>query len=342
MKFLDTTEITVLAGNGGRGFVSLKKNKIGSIVLGKGNNSNGGDGGDVWLLADANLNNLNYFYSCRIFRAGNGQCGKNGGRTGKRGEDVFIKVPWGTRVLQKNTGKILGDMGSHQKNLMVAKGGCRGIGSRFYKSRVSSQTSRNIFGARGERQHLLLELLLIADVGIFGLPNAGKSSFIRAVSEAKPKIADYPFTTLTPYLGVVQINYDNRFIIADIPGIIKGASNGLGLGMKFLKHLERCKMLLHFVDIAPSDCSNPVQNIITIENELYSYNNFLACKPCWLIFNKIDLLGGIFETRKKIQDIISTLKWVGRYYSVSSMYKIHVEFLCSEIMQFINDQCKYD
>lgn len=342
MKFVDTIDITVIAGDGGRGFVSFKKNKIGCILSGKGNSSNGGDGGDVWLLADSSFNNLNYFHSCRIFKAGNGECGKYGGRTGKRGKDIFVKVPWGTRILQKRTNKVLGNMNSHQKCLMVAKGGRRGIGNNGHYKSHRYQTSQTMYGDKGEQQHLLLELLLIADVGVFGLPNSGKSSFVRAVSHAKPKIASYPFTTLMPYLGVVRVNNNDRFIVADIPGIIKGASAGLGLGMKFLKHLECCKMLLHFVDIAPVDCSDPVKNIITIKNELLNFNSRLACKPCWLVFNKIDLLE-ISEIRRRIAYIVNTLCWGDRYYYISSMYRVHVSFLCKEIMQFIiNDQYKYD
>lgn len=331
MKFLDAIEIKVIAGNGGTGFVNLQKNKAGYILSGKRNGSNGGDGGNVWLLADSSFITLSYFNSCRVFRAGHGKCGRNGGRTGKKGKDIFIKVPWGTKVLQKKTNKLLGNMNSFQKCLMVAKGGRHGIGNGYYRSRFLYQKK---CGIKGEHQDLLLELSLIADVGIFGLPNSGKSSFIRAVSSAKPKVADYPFTTLTPCLGVVQVSNYDRFVIADIPGIIKGASTGLGLGLHFLKHLQRCKMLLHFVDIAPEDRSDPIQNIIAINNELCNYNNELNCKPCWLVFNKIDLLDK-FEMYKRMKYILNTLKWTSRYYYISSMYKIYVSSLCSEIMQFI-------
>lgn len=334
VKFIDAIEITVIAGDGGRGYVNLQKNRMGCFLSEKRNGSNGGDGGDVWLLVDSSMNTLNYFNFHRIFRAGHGQCGRNRGCTGKKGKDVFIKVPQGTRVLNKKTNKLLGDMDSHKKCLMVAKGGCHGVGNGYYRSNLYKKINYKIYGTKGEYQNLFLELLLIADVGIFGLPNSGKSSFLRAISAAKPKVADYPFTTLTPCLGVVSVTNYDRFIIADIPGIIKGASSGSGLGVHFLKHLERCEMLLHFVDIAPADYSDPLQNIITIEHELYSYNKKFIFKPCWLIFNKIDLLEER-EVYKRIKYILSSLQWTGRYYYISSMYNRNISSLCGSIMQFI-------
>ncbi|URJ23139.1 GTPase ObgE [Blochmannia endosymbiont of Camponotus sp. C-003] len=335
MKFVDMTNITVIAGNGGNGCISFQKSGRRASFLKKPNGSNGGSGGDVWLLADPNINTLNYFHYNRVFRAGHGQSGRSRGCTGKRGKDFIVKVPWGTRVSCKKTNKLLGYMGIHQKQLMVAKGGLRGVGNGHIKSSVVSHKKIcNTYGSTGESQHLLLELLLIANVGMFGLPNSGKSSFIRIISSAKPKVANYPFTTLIPYLGVVQINNYNRFVIADIPGIIKGASHGLGLGMRFLKHLEHCQMLLHFVDIAPSDDSDPLENIITIKNELSNYNKSLINKPCWLIFNKIDLLER-YVAERRIHHIISSLKWKERYYSISSMYNTNVLSLCNNIMRFI-------
>lgn len=334
MKFVDMTNITVIAGNGGNGCVSFQKSGRRASFFKKPNGSNGGDGGDVWLLADSNINTLNYFHSNRVFRAEHGQCGRSRGCTGKRGKDLIVKVPWGTRVSYKKTNKSLGDMGIDQKWLMVAKGGRHGLGNGHFKFSSRRKELCDTHGAVGEFQHLRLELLLIANVGIFGLPNSGKSSFIRTISSAKPKVADYPFTTLVPYLGVVQINNYDRFVIADIPGIIKGASNGLGLGMRFLKHLEHCQILLHFVDIAPVDSSDPLNNIITIKHELSNYDENLVKKPCWLIFNKIDLLEQ-YVVKKKINHIISSLKWRGRYYSISSMYNTNVSSLCNNIMQFI-------
>ncbi|URJ24018.1 GTPase ObgE [Blochmannia endosymbiont of Camponotus sp.] len=333
MKFVDMTNITVIAGNGGNGCISFQKSGRRASFLKKPNGSNGGNGGDVWLLADPNINTLNYFHSNCVFRAGHGQCGRSRGCTGKRGKDVVVKVPWGTRVSYKKTNKLLGDMGIHHKRLMVAKGGRHGLGNGHFKSSVRRNVL-NTHGSTGEFQHLLLELLLIANVGIFGLPNSGKSSFIRMISAAKPKVADYPFTTLVPYLGVVQINNYDRFIIADIPGVIKGASHGLGLGMRFLKHLEHCQILLHFIDIAPVDGSDPLENIITIQHELSNYNTNLVSKPCWLIFNKIDLLER-HAAEKRINHVISSLKWKGRYYSISSVHNTNISSLCNSIMKFI-------
>ncbi|URJ28079.1 Obg family GTPase CgtA [Candidatus Blochmannia vicinus (nom. nud.)] len=334
MRFIDMTDITVVAGNGGHGCVSFQKTRKGGSFLKKPNGSNGGDGGNVWLLADPNVNTLNYFHFHHIFRAGHGQCGRSRGCTGKKGKDIFVKVPYGTRVSDKKTNELLGEIDSHKKWLMVAKGGRHGFGNGHFKYDPRHKKLCSTHGGAGEFQHLNLELLLIADVGILGLPNSGKSSFIRVISSAKPKVADYPFTTLVPYLGVVQINDYDRFVIADIPGIIKGASNGSGLGMRFLKHLEHCQILLHFIDIAPLDNSDPLENIITIRHELNNYSKKLICKPCWLIFNKIDLLER-YVVEKKIEYIISSLQWKGRYYSISSTHNTNISLLCDSIMKFI-------
>lgn len=334
VKYIDIINIIVIAGNGGRGYANVKKNKKGYFLSGKRNSSNGGDGGDVWLSVDSRINTLNHFYSCRIFRAGHGQFGRSGGRTGKKGSDVVIKVPWGTKVFIKETNSVLGNMDENQKYLMVARGGVHGVGNGYFRSNCRN-INQKIHGLKGECQNLLLELLLVADVGIFGLPNSGKSSFLRAVSSAKPKVANYPFTTLSPYLGVVSINEYDKFVVADVPGIVQGASKGLGLGMRFLKHLERCKMLLHFVDLAPEDNSDLVKNIITIKRELYNYNDILIYKPCWLVFNKIDLLKK-YEVNRRIKYVLNELKWTGCYYYISSIYKINTDLLCNGIMRFIS------
>ncbi|URJ25180.1 Obg family GTPase CgtA [Candidatus Blochmannia ocreatus (nom. nud.)] len=335
MKFIDMTDITVIAGDGGNGYISVKKTGKKFPFLKKLYSSNGGDGGNVWLLADSNMNNLSYFCFKNVFKAGNGHGGSKNGCSGSRGKDIIIKVPWGTKVICRQTNKLLGEMGQHQQRLMVAKGGMHGSGH-IKRRHISYHTTSNSImdGEKGESHNLLLELRLIADVGVFGLPNSGKSSFLHVVSSAKPKVANYPFTTLVPNLGVVKVNDYNRFVVADIPGIIKGASDGSGLGIRFLKHLEHCHILLHFVDIAPSDNSNPLDNIITIQNELNNYKNGLLYKPCWLIFNKIDLLAS-YLVKKKITYIINTLKWKERYYYISSVYKTNVSELCNAIMKFI-------
>lgn len=346
MKFIDSTNIIVEAGSGGSGCISFQKRGKGNF-FGKPNGSNGGDGGDVWLLADSNMNTLGYFNDNRVFRAGNGGKGRSRFCTGSRGKDIIIKVPQGTRVSCQKTNQLLGDMviGNFGiSRLLVAKGGRHGIGNknfRFLNQRLRSGVKRfvehRIQGMPGEIQHLLLELFLIADVGLFGLPNSGKSSFIRTVSKAKPKVADYPFTTLEPYLGVVQVDpiLNNSFIVADIPGIIKGASRGLGLGMQFLKHLKFCKMLLHFVDLNVLDYFNLINDILDIEKELNNYDAKLITKKRWLVFNKIDLLDK-FESKKRIDYIIRALKWKEPYYFISVINNINITLLCNDIMRFIH------
>lgn len=344
MKFVDSANITVIAGNGGDGCISFYKKKGKNNFLRRLDSSNGGDGGDVYLLSDVNMNTLNVFRYNRIFRAGHGFRGRSRNCTGKKGKDLLIKVPVGTRVYVQKTNKLLGDMINYSFTpLMVAKGGHHGSGNKyskyflFNKQNMDSVYHKKIYGMSGELQHLQLELIMIADVGLFGLPNSGKSSFISMVSNAKPKIAHYPFTTLIPNLGTVQMDSygDKRFVIADIPGIIRGASRGLGLGIRFLKHLERCRMLLHFVDISPSDNSNPIENILSIEQELNSYNDILINKTRWLIFNKIDLLSQCM-LKNKIDYIIKALQWKDRYYSISVIDDVNVSSLCYDIMQFIN------
>jgi GTPase len=288
MKFVDEAAILVVAGDGGNGCVSFRREKY--IPNGGPDGGDGGDGGDVYLLADENLNTLIDYRFEKSFRAERGQNGQSRDCTGKRGKDITIKVPVGTRVQDQGTGEILGDMTRHEQRLMVAKGGWHGLGNTRFKSSVNRAPRQKTLGTAGEARDILLELLLLADVGMLGLPNAGKSTFIRAVSAAKPKVADYPFTTLVPSLGVVRMDHEQSFVIADIPGLIEGASDGAGLGIRFLKHLERCRVLLHLVDIAPIDESDPVENAKVIINELQQYNENWLQKPRWLVFNKVDLI----------------------------------------------------
>ncbi|ADV33504.1 GTPase obgE/cgtA [Candidatus Blochmanniella vafra str. BVAF] len=349
MKFVDVVNITVIAGTGGNGcisFIKIGRNKF----FRKPNGSNGGDGGNVWLLSDSNIKTLSYFSSHRIFKAGNGVSGRSRGRSGKRGKDMIIHVPVGTRVSCLKTNALLGDM-INQKNgtlLLVARGGRHGVGNngvkflrnKHYKNNSNILCWDRVQGRSGEIQHLLLDLFLVADVGVFGLPNSGKSSFVSMVSQAKSKVADYPFTTLTPKLGVVQVEdksvvNNSSFVIEDVPGIIKGASTGSGLGLRFLKHLQRCQMLLHFVDINPADKSDPVKNIIDIEQELKAYDRRLIDKTRWLVFNKIDLLDE-FKLEDRINSIIRSVQWNSRYYAISVTHKINISLLCWDIVQFIN------
>ena len=304
MKFVDEATILVVAGDGGNGCVSFRREKY--IPNGGPDGGDGGDGGDVYLLADENLNTLIDYRFEKSFRAERGQNGQSRDCTGKRGKDITIKVPVGTRVLDQGTGEVLGDMTRHQQNLMVAKGGWHGLGNSRFKSSVNRAPRQKTNGTKGEERELTLELLLLADVGMLGLPNAGKSTFIRAVSAAKPKVADYPFTTLVPSLGVVRMDSEQSFVVADIPGLIEGASDGAGLGIRFLKHLERCRVLLHLVDLAPIDESDPIENAKIIINELEQYGAGLAEKPRWLVFNKVDLIDKA-EAEKRAKEIAAAL-----------------------------------
>ncbi len=288
MKFVDEATILAVAGDGGNGCVSFRREKY--IPRGGPDGGDGGDGGDVYLLADENLNTLIDYRFEKSFRAERGQNGQSRDCTGKRGKDIIVKVPVGTRVIDQGTGETLGDMTRHEQKLMVAKGGWHGLGNTRFKSSVNRSPRQKTMGTPGEKRDLQLELMLLADVGMLGLPNAGKSTFIRSVSAAKPKVADYPFTTLVPSLGVVRMDNEKSFVVADIPGLIEGAADGAGLGIRFLKHLERCRVLLHLIDLAPIDESDPVENARIILGELEKYSDKLFQKPRWLVFNKCDLL----------------------------------------------------
>ncbi|WP_145516017.1 Obg family GTPase CgtA [Yersinia aleksiciae] len=337
MKFVDEATILVVAGDGGNGCVSFRREKY--IPNGGPDGGDGGDGGDIYLLADENLNTLIDYHFVKSFRAERGQNGQSRDCTGKRGKDITIKVPVGTRILDQGTGEIVGDMTRHGQRLMVAKGGFHGLGNARFKSSVNRAPRQKTMGTEGETRDLTLELLLLADVGMLGLPNAGKSTFIRAVSAAKPKVADYPFTTLIPSLGVVRMDYEQSFVVADIPGLIEGASEGAGLGIRFLKHLERCRVLLHLVDLAPVDESDPVNNAKVIINELQQYSENLAKKPRWLVFNKIDLIDPE-EAETRAKAIVEALGWEDKYYMISAANRENVNALCWDVMNFINSQPK--
>ncbi|MCC8419437.1 Obg family GTPase CgtA [Photorhabdus thracensis] len=332
MKFVDEARILVVAGDGGNGCVSFRREKY--IPKGGPDGGDGGDGGDVYLLADENLNTLIDYRFEKSFRAERGQNGQSRDCTGKRGQDITIKVPVGTRIRDVATGEVLGDMIRHEQRLMVAKGGFHGLGNTRFKSSVNRAPRQRTMGTSGETRELMLELMLLADVGMLGMPNAGKSTFIRAVSAAKPKVADYPFTTLVPNLGVVRMDNEQSFVVADIPGLIEGASDGAGLGIRFLKHLERCRVLLHLIDICPVDESDPVENARIIVNELQQYSEKLAEKPRWLVFNKVDLLEPE-EAKQRAQAIADELGWEGDFYMISAINRLGVKELCWDIMEFM-------
>jgi len=333
MKFVDEVEIRVEAGDGGNGCVSFRKEKY--IEFGGPNGGDGGDGGDVYLVADESLNTLIDYRFERFHRAKRGENGKSRDCTGKGSDDLLLKVPVGTRAMDIDTEEQLGDLTHHEQKLLVAKGGWHGLGNSRFKSSTNRAPRQKTDGTPGEIRSLKLELLLLADVGLLGLPNAGKSTLIRSVSAAKPKVADYPFTTLVPNLGVVRLDTQRSFVIADIPGLIEGAADGAGLGTQFLKHLERCRILLHVIDVMPADGSDPLENAKTIINELEQHSPELASKPRWIVFNKLDLL--LEEEAKELTDsILEGLAWEGDVRSISAYNKTGTEQLSYAVMDFID------
>lgn len=332
MKFVDEADIKVEAGDGGNGCVSFRREKY--IPKGGPDGGDGGDGGDVWLQADENINTLIDYRFERHHRAERGQNGMGRNCTGKRGQDLTLSVPVGTRVKDQDTGEVIGDLTRHGQKLRVAKGGFHGLGNTRFKSSVNRAPRQRTEGTPGEQRTLLLELLLLADVGLLGMPNAGKSTLIRSVSAAKPKVADYPFTTLTPNLGVVRVSGHQSFVIADIPGLIEGAAEGAGLGIQFLKHLERCGLLLHLIDVAPFDGTSPAEQAKMIIGELEQYSPALAEKPRWLVLNKTDLVDEeqLAEVRREVTEI---LDWEGPVYELTALNEKTCKPLMRDIMQYL-------
>jgi len=287
MQFIDEAIIRVEAGKGGNGCLSFRREKY--VAKGGPDGGDGGDGGDVVLVADQALNTLVDFRYQPRYRAENGQSGSGRNRTGAAGASCRVKVPVGTSVIDEETLESLGDLTEPGQELLVAKGGRRGLGNTRFKSSVNRAPRRTTPGEPGEARELRLQLKLLADVGLLGMPNAGKSTLIGAVSAARPKVADYPFTTLVPNLGVVRLGSDASFVMADIPGLIAGAAEGAGLGVQFLRHLARTRVLLHLVEIAPLDGSDPLTNALTIEDELAAYSAALAQRPIWTVLTKADV-----------------------------------------------------
>ena len=289
MRFFDEARIEVLAGDGGNGAVSFRREKY--IPLGGPDGGDGGKGASIWAIADRNLNTLIDFRYTRIFRGQKGENGHGSDRYGKGGEDLELRMPVGTVITDNQTGEAIADLDTDGKRVLIAKGGIGGLGNSHFKSSTNRAPRQKTPGQEGEKRELKLELKVLADIGLLGLPNAGKSTFIRAVSAAKPKVADYPFTTLHPNLGVVRVDDNRSFVIADIPGLIEGAAEGAGLGHRFLKHLQRTGLLLHLVDISPFDPeANPARDAKAILKELKKYDEALFKKPRWLLINKIDLV----------------------------------------------------
>ncbi|WP_070963169.1 Obg family GTPase CgtA [Vibrio sonorensis] len=334
MKFVDEAVVKVQAGDGGNGVVSFWREKF--VAKGGPDGGDGGDGGDVYIQADENLNTLIDYRFQRFYEGERGENGRGGNCTGKRGKDKVLRVPVGTRAVDIHTNEIVGEVAEHGKKVMVAKGGWHGLGNTRFKSSVNRAPRQKTLGTKGEVRELRLELLLLADVGMLGLPNAGKSTFIRAVSAAKPKVADYPFTTLIPSLGVVSVVPEKSFVVADIPGLIEGAADGAGLGIRFLKHLERCRVLLHMIDILPIDQTDPAQNALTIIDELEQYSEKLADKPRWLVFNKVDLMPEE-EADARIQEILDALAWEGDYFKISAVNRSGTKELCYKLADFMEN-----
>lgn len=289
MKFFDEAKIEVIAGDGGNGAASFRREKF--IPFGGPDGGDGGRGGSIWAIADRNLNTLIDFRYTRVFRAERGENGRGADCYGKGGADMELRVPVGTVFSDQVTGELIADLDHDGKRVLIAKGGQGGLGNLHFKSSTNRAPRQCTPGQPGDHRELKLELKVLADVGLLGLPNAGKSTFIRAVSSAKPKVADYPFTTLHPNLGVVRVDHERSFVIADIPGLIEGAAEGAGLGHRFLKHLQRTGLLLHLVDIAPFDpACDPAKDAKAILKELRQYDQNLFDKPRWLVINKIDLV----------------------------------------------------
>ncbi|MDZ7782844.1 MAG: Obg family GTPase CgtA [Halioglobus sp.] len=329
MKFVDEATIRVQAGKGGDGCLSFRREKY--IAKGGPDGGDGGDGGSVVMAADDAMNTMVDYRFKRSYRAANGEPGRGRNCTGASGEDLVLKVPVGTTVLDEDTGEVLGDLAATGDRLVVAKGGYHGLGNTRFKSSTNRTPRQTTDGTDGEVRNLKLELKLLADVGLLGLPNAGKSTLIRAVSAAKPKVADYPFTTLVPNLGIVQVEAHRSFVMADIPGLIEGASDGSGLGIRFLKHLTRARILLHIVDVAPLDGSDPAQAALTIARELERFSPTLARRERWLVLNKCDLLDG--EVLQQCRShVLQKLDWQGPVYEVAAISRRGTSALCVDLM----------
>ncbi len=335
MKFVDEASIKVFAGNGGSGCLSFRREKY--IPRGGPDGGDGGDGGSVIMEADEALNTMVDFRFQRAYRAENGESGRGQNKTGASGEDLVLKVPIGTTILDEDTGEMLGDLSEAGQRLTVAQGGFHGLGNTRFKSSTNRAPRQTTKGSEGEHRDLKLELKVLADVGLLGLPNAGKSTFIRSVSSATPKVADYPFTTLVPNLGVVKVEAHRSFVVADIPGLIEGASDGAGLGIRFLKHLTRNRILLHLVDMAPFDGSEPAEAALAIVRELERFSPTLAARERWLVLNKADLIDAETFAQQRAK-VLDALAWEGRVYAISAITGEGTGPLCGDMMVYLEER----
>lgn len=341
MKFFDEAKIEVIAGDGGTGVVSFRREKF--IPRGGPDGGDGGRGGSIFALADRNINTLVDYRYARKHMARNGERGRGSDQYGAGGEDVTLRMPVGTMVFNADTGELIADLTEHGQKVVLAKGGQGGLGNIHFKSSTNRAPKQSTPGTPGEAFNLRLELKVLADVGLLGLPNAGKSTLIAAVSNARPKIADYPFTTLHPNLGVVRVSAGKSFVIADIPGLIEGAAEGAGLGHQFLRHLQRTRLLLHLVDLAPFDpLADPVRDARAIVNELRKYDPDLAAKPRWLVLNKIDMIPAD-ERQQRIDAFVAALKKgrgrnatkIERVFAISGLTREGCEALMRDINEYL-------
>jgi GTP-binding protein len=336
MKFIDEARIEVIAGNGGSGSASMRREKF--IEFGGPDGGDGGRGGTVYAIADRNINTLIDYRFSKTHLAKNGEPGRGADCYGRAGDDIELRVPVGTIIEDLETGERIADLTVHGERLMLAKGGEGGWGNIHFKSSTNRAPRQKTAGKPGERRKLKLELKVLADVGLLGMPNAGKSTFITAVSNARPKIADYPFTTLHPNLGVVRSGPEKSFVIADIPGLIEGAAEGAGLGHRFLRHLQRTGVLLHLVDLAPFDeLVDTVAQAKAIVNELLKYDQGLHSKPRWLVLNKIDMIEPE-EKVKRVKAFVKAYGWKGPVFEISALTGQGCQALCFAIQGYLDDQ----
>ena len=339
MKFVDEARIEVIAGNGGNGTVAFRREKY--IPKGGPSGGDGGRGGSVWAVADLNINTLIDYRYARLHRARSGDAGGGSDRYGRGAEDIVLRVPVGTQVFDDETGEPIIDLTVHGQRAMLAQGGTGGLGNLHFKSSTNRAPRQATKGTEGEARKLRLELKVLADVGLLGMPNAGKSTFISQVSNARPKIADYPFTTLHPNLGVVRVADEKSFVVADVPGLIEGAAEGAGLGIQFLRHLQRTRLLLHMVDLSPyDDDRDPVKEARAIVKELRKYDTSLYDKPRWLVLNKLDTLAGgpgekSTERSKRVSAFKRRLRWSGPTFEISALTGEGCAELCRAIYEHI-------
>jgi GTP-binding protein len=333
MKFIDEATIDIAAGDGGSGCASFRREKF--IPFGGPNGGDGGRGGSVWALADRNINTLIDYRYARRHEARNGEPGRGSDQFGAAGEDIVLRMPVGTIVRDTETGEVLTELLEHGQKVLLAKGGDGGFGNLHFKSSTNRAPRQKTPGWPGEKKKLALELRLLADVGLLGMPNAGKSTLIAAISNARPKIADYPFTTLHPNLGVVRVGPEQSFVVADIPGLIEGASEGAGLGHQFLRHLQRTRLLLHIVDLAPFDDSvDPVAQARAIVAELKKYDPALHAKPRWLVLNKLDMVPEA-ERAARVKEFVRRYRWKGPVFEISALARQGLQPLVEQIYRHV-------